>query len=166
MARIHHPLFAAFARIDTLAPATGCRKREVCGGRGMVVDSRPLVGVLSEIGTPPEATICKGSSSTPEDDKFAETHRLVELGKNANEGFDRWKKHLESKGWKETTPLLTLAKNAEIETSAVAGKQRSDCGTTQDFTKAGVPGKFMVGVSYCAEGWKEVAWTNVTYLKN
>lgn len=164
MARPSHLLFATVALSVSLAPATGCHKREICGGSGMVVDSRPLAGVLAEIGTPHGSTICKSSSSN--DDKSAETHRLVEVGKNAGEGYELWKRQLEGKGWKEATPMAVMTSNLEIETSAVAGKQRSDCEAKHEFTKAGVPGRFSLVVSYCGDVWKEVGWSSVAYLKN
>ncbi|MFO0759230.1 MAG: hypothetical protein U0359_22250 [Byssovorax sp.] len=162
MARSHLLVLVPVTLLAALTLAPGCHKREVCGGRGMVVDTRPLSGVLAEVGMPPGATICKGST---DDGKYADTHRLVEIGKNGNEGADAWRKHMESKGWKDTTPLGVIAQNTEVEAAAIGGKPKASCMVKHEFSKEGGPGKIQVEVSFCADVWKEVGWTNVSFLK-
>lgn len=117
-----HAVASLVLVVNVCCAASGCTSREVCGGHGMDIETRPLEGVLKDVGLPAGAVQCD-AVDRPAPAAWAADHRHVELGKNAFEGVAAWQAHLERQGWKETTPLQTLADNGVIEAAARAGQR-------------------------------------------
>jgi hypothetical protein len=134
-------------------------KPVVCTGLG--VETRPLTGVLADIGIPAGGLQC----GAERDAEWVANHRSVELGDGADEAFAAWKAHLASRGWQETTTPMELADNGVAEAAARAGHPISACTATHRFKKEGIAGEVSIGVSYCVPdkpGWTQVAYAPVS----
>ncbi|PRQ06202.1 hypothetical protein ENSA7_41200 [Enhygromyxa salina] len=128
----------------------GCRKAP-CGGKGMVVDERPLEGILAEVIGPEGGVMCRPGE---DDGKYMATNRRYELArKNPDQTMAAWDAHLQARGWEVVTPLDVLAANVE---SAV--RDEEECGIVdQYYAKPGEPARVHVTVSFCVDtGWSSV----------
>lgn len=148
-------LLALLALLAVGGMSAGCSKPEVCTGLG--IETRPLVGVLADVGVPAGGLQCDGAR----DAEWIVNHRTVQVGENADAGFAAWKTHLESRGWHETTTPMELAENGIAEAAARAGHPISSCTARHLFQKEGVVGTVAIGVGYCVTnkpGWTQVAY--------
>lgn len=142
-----------------VALCSACSKPEVCNGQA--IETRPLTGVLADIGVPPGGIQCLGVT---QDAAWIADHRTVEVGAGADAGFEAWKTHLASRGWRETTTVMELAENGIAEAAGRAGNPISSCTTYHRFKKDGVAGVVTISVGYCVDV-DGPGWTQFSYLK-
>ncbi|KIG12679.1 hypothetical protein DB30_01167 [Enhygromyxa salina] len=128
----------------------GCSKQP-CGGKGMVIDERPLDGTLGQVIGPAGGVMCRPAQ---DDGQYQATHRRYELTDMTPDQADAaWAKHMQSNGWQDVTPLPLLAANADN-----AVRDEEECGIVEQwYAKPGEPTRVQVTVSYCVDkGWSSV----------
>ncbi|MFV8755021.1 hypothetical protein ACNOYE_31105 [Nannocystaceae bacterium ST9] len=145
------PRLATLLTLSLVSLASlACKPKGPCTGTGMVVDEREMSPVLAELGAPGKGAYCRAETQT----EANLTHRHHEISDiEPAEAVELWTAHMANEGWRQITPLETLAMNLE---KAHGGE---DCGMFESiWAKDGVKDRVFLSVSFCSE----VGWANLS----